>query len=221
MSSSSDTTSLCPASTLMPQRLLYYFPILHSRADLGGLGERAAMKAIEKIGQANWEAQCQSIELGWTRIEELIQNLDLCYPACRLYQDGLPVCGHELLIVRDLANSGSHNHQLLLMLQERGATLMGTESPDLLIEEYLMVKHHLAQNDLANVSEMETRSAELLNRRDRFIADRIATTLRPGECGLLFLGLLHSLEGMLPSDIRIICPIMSPVQRSSQEGQIS
>lgn len=202
-----------------PQRVLYYFPILHSRADMGGLGEQTAMKAIEKIGLAKWEAQCRSIEQGWARIEELIESLHLGYPSCRLYQDGLPVCGHELLIVRDLANSGSHNHQLLLTLYERGAMLMGTESPDLLIEEYQMVTHYLAHNKTTNVTEMEARSAELLKRRDCFIADRIAATLRPGESGLLFLGLLHSLEGKLPSDIRVICPIVTPVRVPSQEGQ--
>ncbi|QXP83345.1 hypothetical protein [Methylococcus sp. Mc7] len=153
----------------------------------------------------------------------MIESLHLDYPSCRLYQDGLPVCGHELLIVRDLANSGSHNHQLLLTLYERGAMLMGTESPDLLIEEYQIVTHYLAHNKTTktttNFTEMEARSAELLKRRDGFIADRIAATLRPGESGLLFLGLLHSLEGKLPSDIRVICPIVSPVRIPSQEGQ--
>lgn len=220
MSSSSDAIPLGSTEHL-PQRVLYYFPILHSRADMGGLGERAATKAINRIGRVKWEEQCQSIEQGWSRIEELIQSLRLDYQSCRLYQDGLPVCGHELLIVRDLANSGSHNHQLLLMLYERGAKLIGTESPDLLIEEYQMVKHYLALNSAADLSEMEARSAELLRRRDGFIADRIATTLRPGECGLLFLGLLHSLEGMLPPDIRVICPIVSPLRIPGQEGQMS
>jgi hypothetical protein len=186
---------------------------------MGGLGEQAAMKAIEKIGLAQWEAQCRSIEQGWARIEELIESLHLDHPSCRLYQDGLPVCGHELLIVRDLANAGSHNHQLLLTLYERGAMLMGTESPDLLVEEYQMVTQYLAHNKTANFTEMEARSAELLERRDCFIADRIAATLKPGESGLLFLGLLHSLEGKLPSDIRVICPIVSPLRIPSQEGQ--
>jgi hypothetical protein len=47
-------------------------------------------------------------------------------------------------------------------------------------------------------------SEELLKKRDRFIARRINSTLRPGETGILFLGMLHSLAALLDEDIRVI-----------------
>ena len=63
----------------------------------------------------------------WTGIEERLNQRDLHYNRVKVYQDGLPVCGKELEIVRDIANSGGRNHQLLLKLIHEGATLMGAE----------------------------------------------------------------------------------------------
>jgi hypothetical protein len=53
-----------------------------------------------------------------------------------IHLEGLPVCGHESEIVADLARAGSRNHRLLLRLREFGAIIMGTESAELLVEEY-------------------------------------------------------------------------------------
>jgi len=44
----------------------------------------------------------------------------------------------------------------------------------------------------------------VLEKRDRYIAAQIARTLDPGETGLIFLGMLHSLVGRLPRDIEIL-----------------
>ena len=63
----------------------------------------------------------------------------------RIYQDGLPICGFEERIVRELAKAGSSNHQLILRLLDQGAVLMGTEDSQLLMEEYEMQKQRLAQ----------------------------------------------------------------------------
>ena len=56
------------------------------------------------------------------------------------YQDGLPVSGHELRIVNELARAGSSNHQLLLRMRLRGATIMGTEAGELLVQEYQLAR---------------------------------------------------------------------------------
>jgi signal transduction histidine kinase len=75
----------------------------------------------------------------------------------RLYQDGLPVCGREEEIVRDLAGSGSQNHQILLELIARGARLTGSESPSLLLEEY-----ELARQLLVGLTNQAPEEAQLL-----------------------------------------------------------
>jgi hypothetical protein len=50
-------------------------------------------------------------------------------------------------------------------------------------------------------------SAALLAQRDQFIARRINDTLKAGETGILFLGLLHAVERYLDRDIRVIRPL--------------
>jgi len=131
--------------------------------------------------------------------------LNLHNRTIRLYQDGLPICGREADIVRDLGKMGSRNHRLLLRLMERGAILIGTESPELLIEEYELAKVTIAEEITTSVtSEQSPRkvlSNSILRRRDLFIADRINNTLMSGETGLLFIGLFHALDGLLAPDI--------------------
>src|SRR3972149_1550881 len=108
-----------------------------------------------------------------------------------------PRWGREAEIVADLASAGSPNHQLLLSLMKRGATLMGTESPELLLEEYRLVQQVLAAKDPEEAARVEAshgaRSRSLLARRDQYIARRINGTLRAGETGLRFVGTAHQL----------------------------
>ncbi len=47
----------------------------------------------------------------------------------------------------------------------------------------------------------------LLQRRDQFIGQRINDTLKSGETGILFLGMLHSLERYLKQDVKVIYPL--------------
>lgn len=144
----------------------------------------------------------------WEEIERTIEALPLPSGEVRLYQDGLPVCGMEDKIVSELAEAGSRNHKLLLRLQAGGARLMGTESPELLIEEY----KHVVGGLTANKAERRMRGIEaggrsLLVRRDRYIASRINQSLAPGETGILFLGMLHAVERYLDPDIRVVHPV--------------
>jgi hypothetical protein len=53
-------------------------------------------------------------------------------------------------------------------------------------------------------------SEALLKRRDEFMAQRINETLQDGETGILFLGMLHSLERYLAWDIGVIYPLHRP-----------
>jgi len=52
-----------------------------------------------------------------------------------------------------------------------------------------------------------TLNRALLEQRDQAIADRINGTLGPEEVGLVFFGMLHSLDRWLATDIRLIRPI--------------
>jgi cytosine/adenosine deaminase-related metal-dependent hydrolase len=110
--------------------------------------------------------------------------------------------------VRELAQKGSDNHQLLADLIGRGARLTGTESPELLIEELEFNHRILAQgattrSPRAGSPRMERQARQLLEKRDKFIAAQISQTLQSHEQGLIFLGMLHSLEGRLPRDMTL------------------
>ena len=155
------------------------------------------------------------IEQHWEKIEKAIASRGLFYPKVRLYQDGLPVCGREVEIVNELAKSGSRNCLLLLRLMGQGAALMGTESPELLVREYDLLKTTLNEEKAGQTRAAEARrqalSAALIRERDQAIADRIQESLAEGETGILFLGAFHSLEQFLPPDIRLQYPADRPL----------
>lgn len=202
------------------ERKLLYIPIIHTRADMGALSESVSRVTLRKVGRAAFKRKVNAVDRVWTEIEKTLDHLDLPYKTVRVYQDGLPVCGREAEIVTELANAGSRNHGLLLRLMEGGATIMGTESAELLVEEYELIKKILSAGDPSEAAKIEARqkplSDTLLKRRDQYIADRINSTLQIGETGILFLGMFHSLSSLIDKDIRVIYPINRPVDRGGK-----
>ncbi len=188
-------------------RTLISIPIIHTERDMGSLLEKVKQEYVQRYGSAKWEEHLKSIDEVWTGIRRMIEALDLPYTTVRLYQDGLPDCGREAEIVKEVAAQGSKNHQLLLELMERGAMLMGTEDPELLLQEYHLLHGAFGlgmspEMDPAKLLR-EERSRNLLVERDRYIARRINSTLLSGEIGLLFLGVAHSVEQLLDTDILV------------------
>ena len=193
------------------KRILVYIPIIHTAADMGTLAPSIRGKKLSMLGRQGMARNAAVVEKMWQEIEGVASRLPVVPGTARIYQDGLPICQHEQEIVSELAGSGSRNHRLLLELQSRGARVMGTESPELLVEEYQLAKASLASGLTA---EDDSRQRQLrdtvLEKRDRFIADRINVTLGDGETGILFLGMLHSLAQFLDSDIRVTYPLGLP-----------
>jgi len=189
-------------------RRLVWVPIIHAQADLGSMTGPVREAYIRRMGKAQFERHVKIIDARWQTIRRQIEDLDLPWGEVRLYQDGLPEHGLASRIVRDLAEAGSANHRLLADLMARGAAITGTESADLLVEEYKLAQETLALSDAAKskvrAAQLKDLGRRLLDRRDEFIARRIAETLEPGRIGLLFLGMLHSLAGRLPPDIQVI-----------------
>jgi hypothetical protein len=187
------------------RRVLIHVPIIHTQVDMGTLGDRIKRELAQRFGEHWWQSKANLIERAWDDIEAALMNPDIPYERVRVYQDGLPVCGRELDIVKELAAAGSRNHRLLLEMVRRGATVMGTESGELLVEEYCRVRRLLASSDtLAKDENVKASGAALIQKRDRFIARQIDTTLTRGEIGILFLGMLHSVAAFLPAEIRLL-----------------
>ena len=190
-------------------RRLIHVPIVHSQADLGPIQERVRQAYLEKGGEDAWKASREALAEFWNAMEIAMDRLPVDCTKVRLYQDGLPVCGLEEKIVHDLAGQGGANYRILLKLAERGAIIEGTEDPDLLRKEYelIMAGVHAGTGslggDIAKDGNAEV-LRDLLDRRDRFVAQRIDKTLQAGETGILFLGALHRAAAMLPNTIQVI-----------------
>ena len=185
-------------------RTLIVIPIIHTEQDMGSLLEQVKQEYVTRYGHEKWAEHLKSIDEVWSGIRRMIAALELPYASVRLYQDGLPLCGKEADIVKEVAARGGQNHQLLVELMQQGARLMGTEDPDLLLQEYQFLQVTLgAKQDLGQENQQKEQSRRLLSGRDRFIAGRINATLSAGEIGLLFVGLAHSVEPLLDADILV------------------
>ncbi|MBI2191534.1 MAG: hypothetical protein HYU36_06080 [Planctomycetes bacterium] len=201
-------------------KILIYFQIIHSSVDIGTLAPSVRQLRLEKLGRRGLERYLCQINQLWETIERSIDVLNLPREGLRVYQDGLPICGQEEKIIAELADAGSKNHQLLMRLKERGARITGTESSELLEEEYSLMKKMLevsGPGSMAEKARLLERSDSLLRRRDRFIANRINDTLGPSETGILFLGIAHGVVGNLNTDIQVVYPLGKPVMRRIQD----
>lgn len=177
---------------------------------MGALSQSVKKASLAKIGRHGWRRKVDLIDKFWDDVEQTLAKLSIPFDLVRVYQDGLPVSGKEALIVNDLAKSGSRNHAVLLSLMNKGARLMGTESLELLLEEYEYAKKMLASGKFKEKKRSDKSAASaLLERRDRFVAQRISDTLRPGETGIIFLGMLHELRPWLAKDIQVVYPLGS------------
>ena len=189
-------------------RKLVHVPVIHSHVDMGSAQDEVRRVYVERGGEDAWERSRRAIAEFWDATERAVDGLRLDYRKVRLYQDGLPVCGLEEKIVRDLSAQGGPNYRILLKLAERGAVLEGTEDPDLLRTEYALIMRtaaHAPATELAGPSEgaHAAQFQQLLDLRDRFIARRIDATLQEGEVGILFLGALHHVVDKLPPTIEV------------------
>jgi hypothetical protein len=174
---------------------LIYVPVMHSSAEMGSAAGAYKAAFIARFGERKWQQRCAEFDAIWDSIAAAIAALRLDPAKTKLYQDSLPVCGKEVALIRDLAALGSHNHRLLAALVDQGATLVGTESPELLLAEYQLLQ--------AAERASEREAAALLQKRDQFIATRIDATLGEDETGLLFMGALHQAARFLPPRIRV------------------
>ncbi len=203
-------------------RRLIHVPIIHSPADMGSMGTELAAAYIERLGRRHWEDYLAVLATFWQSVRTGLDRLRLDYGRVDLYQDGLPVCGKELEIVKAAAGKGSENHQLLLELMARGATLMGTEDPELLLEEYHKVQAALASRSSDDGSaehvDQAARARVLMAERDAYLGGRINESLRPGRTGILFLGLMHNAESYLAEDI-ILTRLDEPAARRKNGAQ--
>lgn len=188
-------------------RNLIYVPVIHTQADMGSMSGALKQEYIKKFGEQKWNQHVREVDQMWDGLRAKIDKLRLDWSNVRIYQDGLPVCGKEKEIVADLASKGSKNHEVVQWLVDNGASLEGTEDTSLLLEEYNHIKRIAeAKNNKEknkSIEEYEKTAEDLLSRRDNFIKERINQTLKAGETGILFMGLLHRVDEGLSAGIKV------------------
>jgi hypothetical protein len=191
-------------------RKLIVVRIVHTPADMGSMKDGLERDGISKIGRQRWEENQRKIDNFWDEAESEVLSLDVDSSKIRVYQDGLPVAG-ELgeRIVRETADRGSRNYDIIAKLMDRGARIEATESPELLRQEYGFIKGFVEAKSPEERAAAEERydrvKDELMNKRDSFIAQTIGSTLKEGEVGLLFIGALHNVVPKLDKDIEVKC----------------
>jgi hypothetical protein len=185
---------------------LYYVPIIHTSADLGSLGTEVSRRGASELGEATWQKHQQVVEDFWESITRYFLALDVT--GVKLYQDGMVADGEiGATIVNEGVKAQSPNYRLLRVLMDHGAILVRTEDFALAKEELdrlLQVTRakSVAQKLAAFVRYRLVRD-RLLDRRDRFIAQRIDQTLEPNQVGILFIGAYHNVRSLLARDITV------------------
>jgi len=187
-------------------RTLIYVPMIHSDADLGSTALPLNRKGIEVCGKARWLRHQEIVAGYWETVRSHLDKIDA--HGLAIYQDGLMADG--LLgrrIIEEGAKRGSPNHQIVLDLIIRGATIRKTEDIELLKKEFdrilqLAAKETEVDEKIRLQCRIEAR--QLLAERDRFIADTINQTLQEGEKGVLFIGAFHNIIEELDDDMEII-----------------
>lgn len=177
-------------------RSLIKVPILHTKEDMGSLGHRL-------IANSGYHAQAYDY---WERIEAEIKGLSFDFAKTKVYQDGLPDTKPEL-VEKIVSEVQSQNYALLRWLKGKGATIVGTEDPKLVSEEYQLLKAIFEAKDEGQKLEArkhyQERTDALLSLRDAYIAQKIDATLKDEELGILFIGAAHHIESVLSNDILI------------------
>jgi len=206
-------------------RRLIYVPIVHTAADMGSQAEALEREHVRRHGRGEWARTRRLIDEVWEGLRTRLLALNLDFRRVRIYQDGLPVCGRELDIVREVAQGGSRNYALILELLDRGAVVEGTESPGVLREEYERIRSAIPAGQARE--EYAREGERILRQRDEFIGRRIDESLKEGEVGILFIGLMHRVDRFLPRDIGVQylihrlpfhIPPGDPGQRSGHDG---
>lgn len=189
-------------------RKLILIRIVHTSSDMGSMGEGLVKEGMAKMGREKWLENQRKIEKFWDELEKEIDGLGLDYSKTRIYQDGLP-CGGELglRIVRETADKGSKNYQIVRKLIERGAAIEATESPELLRKEYEHIKALITAKTPEEKADATRRydqiKDELMQERDAYIAKAIDISLKGDETGVLFIGATHNVIPELAKDIEV------------------
>ncbi len=188
---------------------LIYVPVIHSSADLGSLANKLNQKGIAEFGEEFWQKHIDTINGFWEAIDYYFDTIDIYIPGIKIYQDGMVADGEiASKIIEESIKSGSKNYEIVQKLIEKGAEIIKTEDFNLVKRELKSLQSITqAKSIYIKIIKLiiyKITKSRLLKKRDKYITQRIASTLGPDETGILFIGAYHKILKKLPKDINVI-----------------
>jgi len=177
---------------------LIVIPIIHTHADFGSIGSKL---------QVNQEYEILAIQY-WQTVSEYVQKLPMDFSKLKVYQDGLPDISTEI-VTKIVDETQTPNYNLLRWLRNKGAHIMGTEDPLLLLQEYRALQtifNAEGEEQKQAALKYEKISAPLLEGRDKYITQRIRDTFPEDGIGILFIGLAHEVKRLLEQEMEVSEP---------------
>ena len=178
---------------------LIIIPIVHTHADFGSLGSKVSVDQEYETTTTQY----------WQAVSEYTQELPFDLSKLKVYQDGLPDSSVRI-VARIVDETQTINYDILRWLRGKGAHIMGTESPSLLLQEYraLQAIFNAESEEQKNAARLDYAkvNAHLLEGRDEYIAQRIKNTLPEGGMGILFIGLAHEVHKLLEQEMDVSEP---------------
>ncbi|NQS88989.1 hypothetical protein HQ584_04285 [Patescibacteria group bacterium] len=183
---------------------LLYVPIIHMEADLGSVASVINKRSSQVCGKEHWNKHKKTVSGFWDSIATFFDHLNT--PDLKIYQDGLMVNGKlGKRIIEEGAGKGSKNHQIILKLMEKGAKIMKTEDIHLLKKEYdSLIRLSQTKSPIERILAYigyKLRKNPLMEKRNKFITQRINETLKDGEVGALFIGVYHNVLPRISKNI--------------------
>jgi len=184
---------------------LLYVPIIHMEADLGSVAAAIDKRSSQICGKERWNKHKKVVSDFWDSITNFFDLLNDA-SNLKIYQDGLMIDGKlGKKIIEEGARKGSKNYKIILKLIKKGAQIRKTEDIHLLKEEYnnlikLSQTKSFLERMLAYIG-YRLRKDPLMEKRDKFIAQRINETLQDGEVGVLFIGVYHNVLPQISKEI--------------------
>jgi len=183
---------------------LLYVPIIHMEADLGSVAAIVDKRSSQVCGRERWEKHKRAVSGFWDFIANYFDRLSASN--LKIYQDGLMIDGAlGKKIIEEGVKKGSKNHEIVLKLMEKGAEIRKTEDLSLLKEEYnSIIKLSQTKSPIEKTLVYigyKLRKNPLMEKRDKFMAERINETLKDGEVGVLFIGVYHNVLPRISRDI--------------------
>ena len=147
----------------------------------------------------------------WSDIQAWLDNCGISFD--KLYvdtnggTDSFPVQGVPLKVAENFEISAMDGPmwRVFASLGRRNPNIrwMPCDDPALIREFDAFQQETKAKHDNDNLGDEDSRRAmDIICRRDRAIAENIDKDLRPGQIGILFMGMLHNLDDRLEDLLR-------------------